>query len=212
MRAPSRWTVAAPLLLALSCSYSPSFQNDKLQCGVNGSCPKGYGCASDNRCWKTGDLNGGSDGGTGADSARDTGGADPLLKFVGSWTFKSGTSDATCTDGSVNHRSFADPPPDFITVVVGGPGVLAQYYCDSGWKLRLTAAQTMAVADTGQTCRKSTTVAGVTTTYDWSALAFTFGTIDGQAATATGHVSGSFSDSNGVTGTCDVMFNGQLAH
>ncbi len=40
----------------LSCSYSPNFANDTLQCGAGRTCPKGYSCASDNKCWKTGQV------------------------------------------------------------------------------------------------------------------------------------------------------------
>jgi hypothetical protein len=52
---------------------------------------------------------------------------------------------------------------------------------------------------------------GVTTTYNWGAPALTFTTGNGQTATTSGHLAGPFSGSDGVNGTCDIMFNGSLA-
>jgi hypothetical protein len=225
MRARSWWQSEGMLLITAvvlgtagaACTYSPDFANDNLICGPEQSCPKGYSCAPDNKCWKIGETPGGSggtDGGTPhADASIDVPSTDPRQGFLGTWTFSGGTLDATCSDGSVVHRNLTS---DYIVMNLGTAAatVLAQYYCDTGWTMQLSGGNTMAVATSNQSCVEITTDStvspAVTTTYTWSALAFAFTKTSALAATSTGHFMGSFSASDGTNGTCDVMFTGPM--
>ena len=190
--------VIPALLLALSSCYAPDFANDQLQCGDNSACPKGYSCAADNRCWKNG-----------AQPAADAGGQMRFDNFVGTWVFTGGTLNATCTDGPPYQRALTG---DSITILTGNVGLLEQYYCQTGWNLRLPLGTTTAVAPTGQTCVERTTDSGsgIMTTYTWSASELSFTTSDGQTATTTGHIMGPFSASDNTHGTCDVTYTGPL--
>ncbi len=201
-----------------SCTYSPDFANDKLVCGPAMACPKGYACATDNKCWKIGETlggAGGSDGGTPhMDASSDVPTSnDPRQGFVGTWTFSGGTLDATCTDGSVLHRALTG---DYIVMKLGtvAATVLAQYYCDTGWTMQLSGGDTMAVATSNQKCTEKTTdstvTPAVTTTYTWSAVVFTFTKTAAQAGMSTGHFMGPFSATDGTSGSCDVMFTGPM--
>ena len=220
----ARWNgalmaVAASLALLGSCWYSPDFADDTLTCGAQAVCPKGYTCGDNNKCQKSGALHenggrsgggmGGADGGLGGSPGTD-GGLDPRLdNFIGTWRFASGSLTGSCTDGStLNAPLGADT---FIVVSRGGVGGLVlQYHCPSGWNMRLPLATNTALVIAGQTCRESTTSGGVTTTFNWGAPALTFTTSNGQTATTSGHLAGPFMDSTGVSGTCDLMFNGSL--
>jgi hypothetical protein len=201
MRAPAAARIIGSLWLALSCgalscAYSPDFAGGQLQCGSKQSCPKGYSCASDNTCWKDG---------TAPTSPND---------FNGTWTFTGGTLDVSCTDGSSDHRALkgdANNSADFIIVNQSGSSLSANYFCD--WSLTLPSGGNTGTAPLGQSCTETTTdsTGTIMTTYTWSALAFTF-TLDGSdSATSAGHVSGPFTDSTGVAGTCDVTFSGPLS-
>ena len=44
------------LALALVGCLSPSPQNGAVQCSPQRTCPSGYTCAADNRCYKTNEL------------------------------------------------------------------------------------------------------------------------------------------------------------
>ncbi len=184
---------AAAVLLSLACSYSPSFDNGVLACGADSSCPKGYSCANDGACWKNG--SGPSD-------------ADPLARYVGNWTFESGSLDSQCSDGQPTTTSLSG---QMLPVVAQGTtAIVATYYC--GWILRRAPASADAVADSGQSCQQVVPDAttNLTYTYTWTADAFTFTTTDGQTAMVDGHVEGPFTGSDGSTGTCDGMFSGTL--
>jgi hypothetical protein len=201
----------APLVTLLSCSYAPDFANDQLQCGAAGQCPKGYSCATDNRCWKNGATP--HDAAvTPHDGAVTTDGGVQLSDFVGTWTFNSGASGGTltgtCSDSSTPISSSLSG--DFMVVTLSGTGLLAQYYCNAGWNLRLPAGSTTAVVQTGQTCVYSSTQSGVTTSYTFAALAFSLTTSNGQLGQFSGHLSGPFSASDGTTGTCNFNLAGQL--
>jgi hypothetical protein len=186
----SWWWTASLLLLTLSCAYSPDFENDKLQCGPANSCPKGYGCASDNRCWKSDQL---------------------PDKFLATWTFVSGMLTVTCSDGSTFNRQLATPPPaDYIMVALGPSGLIASYYCN--WNLRLPAGDDTAVVLQGQSCMTSDTdpATNLVSMDTWTANTFSFTTSDGKTATVVGKIGDSFRISNGAVGTCQIMFNGTL--
>ena len=229
MRVRAGVTAGAMLLLTAavlagageSCTYSPDFANDTLVCGPAQACPKGYACATDNKCWKTGETPGG--GGAHAD-AGGTGGAhmdassdlpittDPREGFVGTWTFNGGTVDATCTDGSAKHGALTG---DYIVIGVGTTmsTVLAAYYCQSGWTMQLSSGNTMAIATSNQTCVVRTTDSStppVTTAYTWSPVTFSFTKTSATTASSTGHFTGPFSATDGTNGTCDVTFTGPL--
>jgi len=215
--------VAAALAWLGSCGYSPDFADDTLTCGERGACPKGYTCAaSNNKCQKSGPLHeniggrsggglGGSsgDGGLGGSTGGD-GGVDPRLdNFIGTWRFASGSLTGTCTDGSTLNAPLGSDV--FIVITRGGAGGMQlQYHCPTGWNMRLPLATNTALAIAGQTCRETTTAGGVTTTFNWGAPALTFTTSNGQTATTSGHLTGPFMDSTGVSGSCDLMFNGSL--
>jgi hypothetical protein len=201
MRASARgllWCIAAALSLLGSCSYSPDFANDQLQCGA-GKCPKGYSCAADNKCWKDGESP--ADAGNMPETRLDN--------FIGTWRFNSGTLDGTCTDGSVIHNALT--ADDFIVVSRAAVGLSLQYFCETGWNLRLPAGSTTAVALAGQTCRQQTTSGGINTTYNWTATALMFSTTDGRTATTSGHLQGPFTATDNTSGTCEIMFSGPLS-
>jgi len=207
-----------------SCTYAPDFANDKLTCATGAACPKGYFCAADNKCWKTGDTPGGGTGGTHGD-AGGTGGAhmdasadisssDPRDGFVGTWAFTGGTLNGSCTDGSVVQRPLN--AGDYMVIVLGTTAstVLAQFYCQAGWTMQLSGGNTMAVATSNQTCIQRTTDntvnPPVTTAYTWSAVTFSITKTSATTGTSTGHFSGPFSASDNTSGTCDLSFSGPL--
>ncbi len=201
-----------------ACTYSPDFANDQLVCGPGNSCPKGYSCASDNKCWKIGQTPGGTGGSDGGTQHMDAGAdvpptSDPRTAFVGTWTFSGGTLDATCSDGSAIHRALTG---DYIVIglATAQATVLAQYYCQTGWAMQLSGGNTMAIATSNQKCMEMTTdttvTPAVTTTYNWSAIAFTFTKTSAAGASATGRFMGPFSATDNTMGTCDVMFTGPM--
>jgi hypothetical protein len=189
--------LAAGLSLLGSC-YAPDFANDTLQCGANHECPKGYSCATDNKCWKDGAAV--ADGGNPPDTRLDN--------FIGTWRFSSGMVNGSCSDGSVIHSNLGSDV--FIVVSRAAVGLSLQYHCQNGWNLRLPAASTTAVAIAGQTCRELTATGGVTTTFNWGATALMFTTADGTTATTSGRLQGPFTASDNSNGTCDIMFSGAL--
>ncbi len=222
-----RWLLAVAALLfggLGACTYSPDFANDKLVCGPGGACPKGYTCdVTDYKCWKTGETpggSGGSDGGTnpGTGGAKtDASGdvptsSDPRDGFVGMWTFTGGTMNGSCTDGSVVQNALTG---DYIVIGLGTTAstVLAQYRCQAGWTMQLSSGNTMAVATSNQKCMQQTTVGTppVTTTYTWSALAFSFTKVSAGMATTTGRFMGPFTATDNTTGSCDLTFSGPLS-
>ncbi len=228
MRLHARMKIAGGLVLATvlfggggSCTYTPDFANDTLVCGPARACPKGYSCATDNKCWKTGETPGGSggaDGGTHPDAGTggapgDAGGNDPRQGFVGTWTFNGGTLDGSCTDGSTIHGALTG---DYIVIGLGTTAatVLAHYYCDTGWTMQLSSGDTMAVATSNQTCVQRTTdstaTPPVSTAYTWSAVTFSFTKTSALTGMSTGHLMGPFSASDGTNGTCDLTFTGPL--
>ena len=229
----AEWLVVTAIVLGGlgACTYSPDFGNDMLVCGPGGSCPKGYSCdVTDNKCWKTGDTPGGSDGG----SHPGTGGArmdassdvptsgDPRDGFVGTWTFTGGTLNGSCSDSSatiqraLNGNPSNGTPADYILIGLGtlSATLNAKYFCDSGWTMQLSSGNTMAVATSNQTCIQRTTdnsaTPPVTTAYTWSPMPFSFTKTSATTATTTGHLTGPFAATNGTSGTCDLTFSGPL--
>ena len=202
----------AGLAIQGSCAYAPDFADDTLACSDKRTCPKGYTCAANNKCEKSGGggdgVGGIAGGGTGGNTGTD-GGIDPRLdNFVGTWHFNSGMLTGSCSDGSTINNPLT--PDVFVVVTRGGVGLMLQYHCPGGWNMRLPVATNTAIAVAGQTCRESTVSSGVMTTYNWGAPALTFTTSNGQTASLSGHLAGPFSDSNSINGTCDIMFNGSL--
>ncbi|HET6149127.1 MAG TPA: hypothetical protein VFH68_16435 [Polyangia bacterium] len=199
----------ASLALLGSCAYAPDFADDTLTCSATSTCPKGYTCAANNKCEKAGGAGSGLGGVGGGGTGGSAGGGDQRLDdFVGTWHFNSGTITGSCTDGSTINNQLTSAV--FIIVTRGGAGLLLRYYCQDGWNMRLPLATNTALAIAGQTCRDSTVSGGVTTTYTWGAPTLTFTTSNGQTASISGHLAGPFSDSNGINGTCDIMFSGSL--
>jgi hypothetical protein len=101
---------------------------------------------------------------------------------------------------------------DSIALSTGPVGLVAQYYCQSGWTLRLPIGATTAVAPPGQMCVEHTTdpTSGIMTAYSWSAVDLSFMTSNGTTAMSTGHLTGPFSASDGSSGSCTVAFTGPL--
>jgi hypothetical protein len=226
-----RATFLAIMVVALgamgSCTYAPDFANDKLVCGQDGTCPKGYTCAtSDNKCWKNGETPGGGTGGSDGGTHPGTGGAhmdagsdvpisnDPRTGFVGTWTFTGGTLNGSCSDGSVVQRPLTSTDYMLITLGTTASTVLAQYYCQAGWTMQLSSGNTMAVAPSNQTCVQRTTDNTVnppiTTAYTWSAVTFSFTKTGANTGMSTGHLMGPFAASDNTSGTCDLSFTGPL--
>ena len=205
--------LSAVIAAGLSCGYSPNFANDTLQCGAGSTCPKGYSCATDSKCWKNGELatDAGThvDTGTGGDTHGDVGiGTDPRLPFVGTWTFNAGTLSGTCSDSPT---PVSQPlSGDFMVVSLAGTGLSAQYFCDAGWNLDLPTGTNTTVVRTGQMCTFRTTASGITTAYMFSGLAFSLMTSNGLSATFAAHFTGPFSASDGTSGTCNFTLSGQL--
>ena len=53
-RATTLACALAGLACLPGCSFSPNIGNGAVACGPNGLCPDGFGCQSDNRCYKSG--------------------------------------------------------------------------------------------------------------------------------------------------------------
>jgi len=50
-----RRTLVVAAMLVGGC-FSPDYQSGKVQCGADGSCPSGYTCAADRRCYRDGEA------------------------------------------------------------------------------------------------------------------------------------------------------------
>jgi hypothetical protein len=59
-------------------------------------------------------------------------------------------------------------------------------------------------------CSYHSTQMGVTTTYMFSALAFSLTTRDGKTGQFAGHLSGPFTASDNTSGSCNFTLSGQL--
>lgn len=188
-------TLLCGLSSALSCSYTPDFDNGTLACGPSRNCPKGYACSSDNLCWKSG-------------AAPDGGSSDPLEAYVGTWTFATGNLNSSCSDGQPTTSPLSG---DTVKVTKSGTGLKASYFCD--WILHRKAGFTAEI-DPGQSCMQPVQDpnTNVTYTYTWSSTLFSFTTTDGQTATLMGQVSGPFTATSGATGTCNGVFDGTLSY
>jgi hypothetical protein len=175
----SGWPWAVGLLsLVAACSYAPNIPSGTVVCGTaDKGCPVGYECADDGACWKDGT----------SPSA-----ADILNKFVGTWTFDSGTRDAIC-GGTVTPTT--DLMNDFLMVTKNDTELVANYYCP--WMLHRTTGTSTASLIPDQQCDED--VQG--TTYHWAGTAFSFTTVDGKTASLSGH----------MLGSCDATFSGQLS-
>lgn len=119
--------LAATMLVAAGCSFSPRLGNGQLACGAAGDCPPGYQCGSDQRCYLAGTLPmPTSDGGTTA--------CVPLHCFIG-WC---GPIDDGCGHmidcGSCNPMSdMAVPVNDAgMSVPVDMAGCVAKKSCIAG--------------------------------------------------------------------------------
>ena len=63
--------LSALTISVLGCGYGPNFESGRLRCAAeDDSCPEGYYCAGDGRCWRDGEAPGGT---------RD--------RFIGDWSF-----------------------------------------------------------------------------------------------------------------------------
>jgi hypothetical protein len=155
-----------------------------------------------------GDVGTGGAGTLGTGGTGGTGGDPRLDSFVGTWDFSTGLISGSCSDGYTVNDTLNSA--DFVVIERGGSGLLLKYYCDTGWSMSLPAGATTASARAGETCNFQRTSSGVTTNLVWSVNALTFATGDGQAGTVVGRLSGPFSDSTPNTGTCNLMFSGDL--
>jgi hypothetical protein len=105
---------------------------------------------------------------------------------------------------------------DYIVIGLGTTmsTLLAQYFCQTGWTMQLSGGDTMAVATSNQKCVQRTTdnsvTPPVTTSYTWSAVAFSFTKTNATMGTSTGHFMGPFTASDGTSGSCDLTFTGPL--
>jgi hypothetical protein len=215
MRSPLRLSATMTLALALSlsaCTYSPNFADGVVMCGVDDSCPKGYTCAVDGTCRKHPET-ARPDAGANPDTGTSPDAGDVVSKFLGRWTFPSGTLDSTC-DGSPVQRN-AVPADDFIDVYMdvdrGFKDLLVKYYCDAGWTLTIGGTGTNAIANNAaQVCPRMTVFQNVTTTFNWSAVTLSLSTTDGVSGSISAHLKGPYTDSTNAHGTCDLTITGSL--
>ena len=106
--APIGWLMLAASAAALAC-YSPKLEDGALGCAAEGTCPRGFVCRLDRRCWRTPDLNRSLDGGDdrgppaggGDDGGEARGGAGErgAAGTAGSGAGASGTSGAAGSQG-----------------------------------------------------------------------------------------------------------------
>lgn len=169
--------VPGPLLLGLvmmsapafgpGCGYSPSFDSGRLRCGPNDSCPEGYYCASDDRCWRDGEE-------------PDPPDPDPQVRLAGTWNFiRPSTRTILCSDGSGGTEDWAGR--DFIPIEAGSGGTLeADFFCV--WILDIAASGNATVIRPGQSC-SDTDPNEPDISYTWRGEAFTVTSTDGRTGT-----------------------------
>jgi hypothetical protein len=235
-RAAATWRGigAACALIALAtavtrCGYAPNFASGTLLCSTSHTCPEGYVCASDNKCWKKGEApsgQGGSDGGSdarigdggggtdGRGGATGTGGATsvdggrPTDKFIGRWVFDATSQlQQVCSDGTNNTSSLAT---DYVDVTAGTTSdLVGSYFCD--WKLNLSATdKTLAAIVAGQSCM--TKDATMTIDFTVHGGTFDFRTTNGTTATLSAMFPAEFKKAAGPTGTCQFTITGKLVY
>lgn len=230
------WACAA----APGCTYAPDFDNARLLCGAQGSCPKGYHCEAGHTCYKDGTNANGTGGGAGSGGAGGgaggmsggTGGSsggqvNSRNDLVGTWDFTSGTLNVSCSDQTSNTKQLMDS--DHVDVGIGtGTGITGDFYCN--WALDLTIAGGMARTDlpSGQTCMSSSGCSDFT----WMGQSFEFSSDDAATATLDARINATYKDytdqvtfkSTGKTvclpeattpmpavGTCTLIISGALA-
>jgi hypothetical protein len=174
--------------LALSCTYSPDFDNGVLVCGPSASCPKGFSCEHDGVCWKDG---------------ANPDGPQSLSKFTGTWIFSGGTSDFQCSESSHVTSSLVGT---YISVGrnSAAASLLADYYCQ--WVFHRDSLDE-ALVDPGQACEQDTP----DTTFNWLGQSFSIVTSDGIAGTASGRLSGPAYNADGTSAVCEIAFSGSLS-
>jgi len=181
---------------ALTCSYSPDPASGTLGCALpSRTCPQGYYCATDTKCWKMGEAPGGNDGGADA--------GNPRTKFIGHWVFDStGKVEQTCTSGASMTTPLAG---DYVDVTAGtASDLVGTYYC--AWRLNLAAGDvTKASIVAGQSCQTTDTTGTMTITMHGDAFDFT--TADGVSATMASSFTGQYPT---ATLSCTFKVTGKL--
>lgn len=148
----------------LGCGYGPSFDSGRLRCATaDDSCPEGYWCADDGRCWRDGEAPGG---------ARD--------RFIGDWSFiHPSTRTIQCSDGSGGTEDWADR--DFVPIEAGsGTSLEANFFCL--WILDVNSAGNSTVIRPGQSCSDADLL-DPTISYTWQGQSFTITSTDGRTGT-----------------------------
>jgi hypothetical protein len=189
-----RHVTPAPLALiialtvsALGCGYGPDFESGRLRCAAaDDSCPEGYYCAGDGRCWRDGEVPGGS---------RD--------RFVGDWSFIGpSTRTIQCSDGSGGTEDWAGR--DFVPIETGlGSSLEANFFCL--WILDLNSAGNSTVIRPGQSCT-DVDLSDPTISYTWQGESFTITSTDGR--TGTGQMSLPYSYRSPLAnGSCTMTYS-----
>jgi hypothetical protein len=180
--------------LAAACTYSPKFEDGTLSCSTqNNSCPKGYECGSDFKCYATGGP------GPGATPSVDN--------FPGHWIFQAGSMrKISCSDGSVDSQSVKDDYTDIDST--GGTSLIANYYCD--WQLDIDDNLTKtSLSLVGQSC---TTMSSNGTKFIWHGQEFVFETTDGHDGTLNAKVTSEYTTKDLKVGTCTLELTGTLVN
>ena len=194
---------------ATGCTYSPNPVSGTLGCGPNRSCPDDYVCASDNTCWKKGQVPSGTGGttgtgGTGGRGGSGGGSADaggPADKFLGHWVFGAGSTLTQTCSGMTDTAALAG---DYVDVSVGLVGDLsASYFCD--WELNINGNSTTILP--GQAC--SYTDPTDNTTYSWTGSSFALTTTNGSTASLTASLPFTYANAT-TSGLCSLSISGSL--
>jgi hypothetical protein len=238
MRA-SAFLAAGLALVAAACAYSPNPESGKLFCAADRSCPEGYQCQADGKCYKKGAATSGSGGAvgtggaTGADAGADHGsaggttstdaGADRVSPLdAGACPLTSGTPAAKF----VGHWLYAATATNMVTCSDGSSSTmsLAMDYVDvslgasTGVDLQASYYCTWNMM-LGGGGNSASAISGQSCPYTdpangtmwvWHGDSFVFSTSDGCSGSVMAAISADFKDAAGATGTCTIKVSGPL--
>ena len=129
-------------------------------------------------------------------------------RFVGTWTYSSGTLDATCPGGLVPPLS-SGLAGQTATVTAGTTSdlVATQQTAYGTCTIKFSVDGTTASAPTGQTCTLNVLVAGTTVPVTLTVTSWTL-TSSADGSTLTTAAAGTASSSGGLVMDCPVTVNG----
>jgi len=200
--------IALGLLVAAACGYDPNPASGTLKCGPQNSCPDGYFCMSGD-CWRAGGAGstgrgGGGGGSSGSTGTGGTGGSTAVDKFIGTWTFATGSQRVRVCPGVNETLPWAG---DYFTVSAGTTSpLMAFYYCTMN--LDVNGGNSMTQLRSGSSC-SAPDPNDSTITYTWTPESFTLTPAVGNTGTVDASIPYTYASPAG-NGSCTMHFTGPV--